>query len=320
MTTQCVATGAGKWLVGGQGSSGGDSIIQYSTDGITWSSVNLGNYSGSGVQQIVYGNGRFVALINAERIATSFDGISWTVEDVRPWSGFISSSIGYGNGLFFYRGGVVSNQWFYSTTGLGSWTPGASGVNYLYTQIFAYGAGVYVGAGPDGFSYWTSFSVAPTTVANPNPALKNIVFGNGRFVATDGYAGGSRQVIISTDGMNWTTYPNALPLPTTPTTEDYWRGLTYAQGYFLASRIDSNELAYITDGLTWTLTSGDHLFDSAPTSGYSELASVESGEYLALTPGVSAQVGVCPCAIPITYGEYWARLSNVVVKNISIRL
>ena len=75
--TNFVAFANGIAIAGG--SSGGNALIQYSTNGTSWTAASIDNATGYGINGIVFGNGRWVAVGGEKQIATSIDnGATWT--------------------------------------------------------------------------------------------------------------------------------------------------------------------------------------------------------------------------------------------------
>lgn len=299
------------YIAGGSNSSNGNAAIQYSSDGVSWTTVDLGNFAGYGVERLVVGNGLIFGMLNAAQHVLSSDGINWTAYDhFPPFSGNHGAS--FVNGYFVFR---ASDDWAYSTDGINwSATESAGSGGYMNGINAAYGGGMYVTCGTQGFAYTTDITIPLTTVPYASAAI--IAYGAGVFVAIQRGLGSTYDVFRSTDGINWTTYTAALPA--TPG-ETYYVSLLFEQDRFVACKSDSNQLAISSDGITWTLTADDSTFDAASNGGQFYMSSDSSGTYLAVNPFSNiAQIGVCPCTTPIVYGDYWAKLSNVTAKNVSI--
>lgn len=314
---ECAGSFNNLWLVGGVNTLTGNAVVQYSNDGTIWTSVDLGYLGGIGVKSFAVGNGTVLGQIGGRTHVISTNGTSWSVED--HYFGGLPTI--FGGGYFVMRGGVVNDSLVYSASGTtGSWnfTDSAAGSGSYMNRALTYGNGLYVGVGGAGFCYTNNIETPLTLVPYTTLAAGLLAYGNGVFVAIETGLGAANAVFRSTDGVNWTTIPNALP--SSGSGQTYYNSLIFAQDRFLACKSDSNTLIYSTDGLTWTLTSGDSLFDSEPSVGQLYMATDGNGLYMAVNPfNTSAQVGVCPCSTPITYGDWWARLSNVVVSNVSVR-
>jgi hypothetical protein len=123
-------------------------------------------------------------------------------------------------------------------------------------------------------------------------------------------------VYRSTDGISWTTHTAALPATGAAT---YYSWLLFQQERFLACKEDSSALAYSTDGITWTLTTGDSMFDSASNVGQLYMGSSAAGKYLAVNAfGTNAQRGICEAPPPPITGDFWVRAKNVKFKNVKL--
>lgn len=296
------------YIAGGSNPSNGNAIIQYSSDGVSWTRLDLGNFFGYGVRRLVTGNGLILGMLNAAQHILSSDGINWTAYNhFPPVSG--DQGVAFLNGYFVFR---ASDDLAYSTDGINwSSTYSAGSGGYMSGINAAYGGGMYVTCGSAGFGYTTDVGIPLTTVPYAPAAV--VAYGNGAFVAFNRGLGATRDVYRSTDGMNWTTYTDALPA--TPGA-GYYSWLLFEQDRFLACKEDSNELAYSTDGITWTLTTGDSLFDAPSNAGQLYMGSDSSGLYLAVNSfGNIAQVGVCPCVTP---GDWWVKLSGVQLRGLTL--
>lgn len=313
---ECAGSFNNLWLVGGVNTLNGNAVVQYSNDGITWTSVDLGYLGGIGVKSFAVGNGTVLGQVGGRTHVISTNGTSWSVED--HYFGGLPTI--FGGGYFVMRGGVVNDSLVYSTSGTtGSWgfTDSASGAGGYMDRALTYGNGLYVGVGSAGFCYTNNIATPLTLIPYATLGAGLLAYGNGVFIALETGLGASNAVFRSTDGVNWTTIPNALP--GSGGGQPFYNSLIFAQDRFLACKPDSNTLIYSTDGLTWTLTSGDSLFDSEPSVGQRFMATDGNGLYMAVSANsTAAQAGVCPCSTPIVYGDYWAKLSNVTAKNVSI--
>lgn len=133
-----VTYGSGLFVVTGSGGT------YTSPDGITWTSRTG---PGTTPNDIIFGNGMFVAVGQNGNLYTSPDGITWTSRT----SGLGSVSLGsvcYGNGLFVVFG--LSTSFSTSPDGI-TWTTrtGGFGTTYL-SYSAAYGNGFFVAVGNTG--------------------------------------------------------------------------------------------------------------------------------------------------------------------------
>lgn len=311
---QCGITFNDLWILGAQNISNGNSIVQYSSDGISWTTIDLGYFGGDGVASFVVGNGLILGMLNFAQHILSSDGINWVVYDhFPPISG--KQSLTFGGGYFTFRD---SDSLAYSSDGI-SWgkTPGPTNIGYRFDRAMVYGNGLYVGSGTGGFCYTNSVGVPlsfSSTVGSPGL----LAYGNGVFIGLEVGLGSTNTVYRSTDGITWTAIPNGIPIG--GGFEPFYNSLIFAQGRFLACKIDSNILATSEDGLTWTLTSGDSLFEASASFGQNILATDGNGLYVAANSfNNQIQTGICPCSAPITYGDYWAKITNIQTQNTLVK-
>lgn len=309
-TRQSAAIFNNRYIVGGQNPNTGNAVIQYSTDGINWTVIDLGYFAGYGVQQFAVSDTKIMGMVNPERHVLSSDGVNWTSHLHYP-PAIGDQSLAYGNGYFVFRS---QDSLAYSSDGI-NWntTAGPNNAGLYMNRSLTYGGGKFVGAGSGGFCY-TSSVITPMTLVNTASTATYVVYGNGAFVAIESGLGATNTVYRSTDGITWTITPNALPLSGGP--QSFYNSIVFSQGAFIACKFDSNQLAVSEDGITWTLTSGSHLFDDEANNGQSALATDNFGKYIAINGfNAFAQLGQCPCAIA---GDFWVRTTNVKMTNVKL--
>ncbi|MCL1993234.1 MAG: hypothetical protein FWG66_09835 [Spirochaetes bacterium] len=155
-------------------------VMAHSADGINWSPLSNSTFgANTSVNDISYGNGRFVAIIYNRTnyqfsTMVSTDGANWMPQTNVPsivfyWEEHLFQIV-YGGGRFVAvgRGGAAGSRWevrLHSSDGV-NWTR-------VRDDIFPMDAGPEI----DGFS--------------------SVVYGNGRFIAVGGI------IALSTDGINW---------------------------------------------------------------------------------------------------------------------
>jgi hypothetical protein len=197
-----VAFGNGRFVIGGY-----NSRISTSTDGITWTAVNLPpniQVNLSIIESMAFGNGTFVAA-GMGAVATSTDGVTWRqatiVNQVVP-----DNSIAYGNGKFVVVGDGGYGS--YSTDGM-TWSDAemtfgkGSRVGALSIKSVAFGNGRFVAVGEQGWGAYSTDGATWTRVPDMTfgtETIKSIAFGNGYFVAV----GGNAKAAYSSDGITWT--------------------------------------------------------------------------------------------------------------------
>jgi hypothetical protein len=287
-----IAFGNGKFVAGTAthfGTWGCFSKMAISTDGITWTVVDTGtlfdyvdNYVDNGkttcssINAIAYGNGKFVACGNRGKMAYSTDGTTWTAIDTPLFDyGYLVipfqdiKAIAYGNGKFV--AGDYSGQKAISTDGI----------------------------------TWTAVDVGKTYDGNP---INAIVYGNGKFVAVSGirYA----KIIFSDDGVTWNTWSERymdLDWKEIIFKADEINAIAYGNDKFVAGG-NEGEMAYSTDGTTWTavkesgfgrsritvIAYGNNMFvaggESYPRMAYStdSITWIPIKSYIPLSGGINA--------------------------------
>ena len=231
-TIYCGICVGGKWIM----PSRSNAIVFNSNDGINWTSSALPQVGGA----ITYGNGVYIIVTGygtgTANYLYSNDGVNWVIKTF-PLSQ-IYISVCYGNNVFVAIA-YNSNTLFYSIDGI-NWTESASPSISFWT---AYGNNLFVSiplsgnyciTSPDGKT-WTQRTLPVTINANIG---NSIAYGNDVFVILEG----SKNVLTSSDGINWTEY-NANIIGNC---------ITFGNGLFL---ITSNGSTFSTspDGKTWTV-------------------------------------------------------------------
>jgi len=189
------------------------------------------------LQNIVFGNGRFVAVGYQGTVISSIDGIEWT----RRESGTVDSlyTVVFGGGLFVAAGNrgalTVSedgenwtainsgtfNPLFGSTYGDGQWVV-AGGSNILvsangfqffnrpsrflpraFLNAIAYGDGRFVGVGAGGYAVWSTNTVDWLPSESPIGNHFTLTHAGGQFVAAGGGLTGFTITATSKDGSLW---------------------------------------------------------------------------------------------------------------------
>lgn len=191
-----VGYGNGLWVaVGGTASiTENNGLILTSTDGITWTPRIT---SGTRINNVVYGNGTFVAVDDAGGRWTSLDGIT-------GWSrGFTST----GN----YLRGLVLGAPQFVTTGLNGIQTSFDGIswnNRAFTagqlEAAAYGRKQFVIAGANGTTY-TSRDGLTWQQSFPTSTItfRGAAFFNNQFIAVGNATANGHGIASSLDGIAW---------------------------------------------------------------------------------------------------------------------
>ena len=204
----------------------------YSSDGITWSTLDIPIAPWISV---TYGNNLFVA-VGYSAAATSTNGTTWTSRTVTS-NTYIS--VTYGASLYV---AVGTNCVMASPNGT-TWTPYAitnytwKSVTYGNGKFLAVSDGQHIATSTDGFTW--------STVTIPHQGnLQSVCYGNGLFVSA-GF--NSSNIITSTTGTTWSNV--AIPAG-----GGYFSSAIYAGNQFIVSSLYSTDLLTSPDGVTWTKT------------------------------------------------------------------
>jgi hypothetical protein len=194
-----VTYGAGLFVAVG-GSWPDYSIILSSEDGIKWETrlkFEPNSNDATLYTTVAYGNGVFLALAPGSvgvLQATSSDGITWTRH--RSGIGSDSPSLAFGNGVFVavgghYMSGSFGDIWT-SKDGL-EWEKVAEVAAFPGSSFMsiAYGGGQFLAVGDildPSYSYRVSYrsSDGRKWIDQPDPGMKGVDFGNGKFIGVAG--------------------------------------------------------------------------------------------------------------------------------------
>jgi hypothetical protein len=226
-----------------------------------WIPVTNHPFGDGPINDIAYGNGKFVAVGRAPKenggakatIAYSTNGATWTAVEDNPFDTLIHA-VAYGNDKFVAADSFAKMA--YSDDGV-TWKAVANtGVSWgANINAIAYGNNRWVAVGDGGtIAYssngttWTAWTgVADSTIwkytdsdGRSNRAnIRDVAYGNGRFVAV-GYEG---KIAHSTDGASWTAENSKVG------TYGLF-AIAYGNGNFVAGSVITT---YSSDGVTWTL-------------------------------------------------------------------
>lgn len=265
--------------------------VRHSTDGLTWTSVNIGVTTS--IRGVSYGAGLYVVVGVSGIIYTSPDLVTWTSRT----SGTTETlnCLIYANGLFVAggTGGVILT----SSNGT-TWSSQTSNTGNSITGI-TYGNGIFLAGtfftgdyitSPDGIT-WTLYETQ--SGINTNGALYP-AYGNGYFLIVS--AGGL--VRRSTDGISWTTLTSIL-------TSEFVYSLRFCNNVFIACSDTFNTAATTTDGSSWTITAGG---TNLPDDG---TASFGAGRYV-IAGGSGGGISTS------TNGTTWARATANPLPNYAL--
>ncbi|WP_405079938.1 cadherin-like beta sandwich domain-containing protein [Paenibacillus chitinolyticus] len=215
-------------LVAGTGGAG--SWVGRAEAAGTWD--NVPNSAGTDLNQVAFGNGKWVAVGNSGTIMTSSDGLSWSKTTIA-----LSSAVGV-----TYAG----NQWIVAgadgkiatSPDAATWTVRTT-VTSANLSAVAHNGTVWVIVGYNGVLLSSPDGIAWTPRTSGTTAnFYSVTYGGGLFAAV----GSAGTIRTSPDGITWTTRSGG---------PDDLMGITYGAGQFLAGGLGQRALTS-PDGITWT--------------------------------------------------------------------
>lgn len=277
-----IAYGGGRFVIGDIDGSG-YATSQWSSDGgQTWTNASTSVNAFGNPANMAFGNGRFVAQLNAIQMMTSTDGDTWAGYNHTSLS--TAGDIWFGNGEFFICG---TSAFIATADGITEDRTGSLPTN-TGNAHGAYGGGTYVVVGTAGPAYSTDGATwTAGTVGAFFSNITRVAYGAGKFVAISGGGGAEDRYVYSSDGITWSV--GTLPLSVV------WRDILFAQGRFIACAFGSGltgQLATSSDGVNWTLTSGSKNFTD--TDGFQRMATDGAGKYVAIRLGTSTVSNIAP--------------------------
>jgi len=276
-----------------------DSTVCYSTDAMSWTSVNIadgvGNWPGIAFHDdlfFIYGNG--VNYTTTSDFTTFNKGsLPW----IDVWTTFMFVDAN-GDLIATSTNGSLSNEknnfWLYDTT-TAQWTySGSLYIGNVVSLQIASGNGINIINAGDfyitkDFKNFVSTTIPITTVTN------NIIFADDLFVAF-GYDGA---ITTSSDGINWNSFDEGL-------TDDF-TSVFYAEDQFV---LNGEEAVYTSDdGMTWTKT-------PAPTglSFLPEISTYITDAYYSFGYSTSLSGSFVNITTP-TFAQTWAYGNGFLVIN-----
>lgn len=160
-----------------------------------------------------------------------------TVEEPTDTTSYYVSYEGVPTPTFLARGYANTN--YYSNDGI-NWTEASSLYPYYHVEYFD---GRFISLnGNDGEpGSYSADGLSWTYFSTPFSGVGRISYGDGKYVALQFY---SSVAGYSTDGVTWTL--------TSVPTSNFWIGVTYGDGKFVAVHNDpSNKAIYSFDGINW---------------------------------------------------------------------
>jgi photosystem II stability/assembly factor-like uncharacterized protein len=175
--------------------------ICYSSDGTSsWNPVGDSTFGSSNIRDIAYGGGRYVAVGDSGKIATSTNGTTWTAITNSTFGTTAIYGITYGDSKFVAVG--AEGKMAYSINGTtwtavtNSSTTAINGITYGGAigkeKFIAVGSSTYIAYSTDGVT-WTKVNSGYYSVG-----LKEIVWGGNKYVAV----ASAGVMLVSLDGIN----------------------------------------------------------------------------------------------------------------------
>ena len=233
-----------KWNDDVNNSDGGNTPANNA--GNNWSGIGIRPFT-LDINDIAWGNDKFVAVGSYGEIASSPDGMNWTTVADSKFGTTIIRAITWGNNMFIAGGlnGIMT----YSLDGT-NWTVIHStfGANTIARIVWGKDKFVAVGDGGrmaysvDGINW---IAVPESTFGSEN--INGIIWGNNKFVAV----GNRGKMAYSLDGINWVTVTDSKFI-----SSEQIMSITLGNNMFLAGGGifgESAKLAYSYDGINWTL-------------------------------------------------------------------
>ncbi len=266
-----------------------------STDGQSWTNASATGVAADMIDMI-FDNGKFVAVGKAGRGCVSTNGTSWTPITLNPEDDF--TAVKYGNNMFLALGAKGS---VYKSSDGTAWSQKATYSAASFKQIAYNGTDKYAAVGDSGV--WVSSDGKKWEKKNNTTGLNGVAFGGNRFVAVSG----NGITVNSANGDEWT---DGQPLG-----GDSITSIAFGDGIFIAGGRTGSLGSYktaiykSTDGQQWT---GLYI---TPTNGWDQGEYMVSlcfgdGKFLAAAGGTGATAA--PLRVTIgataTLGEYWGKV------------
>ncbi|MBL9115752.1 MAG: hypothetical protein JNJ83_12155 [Verrucomicrobiaceae bacterium] len=265
--------------------------IYGSLDGVTWNSRTMTG-TGKDLHTVTWTGSQFVALGRAGLVLTSPDGLGWTERAINTTltplvvAGNATRTVAWGANVFWHSADAIT----WTQVALADFTPNGLAASSALFVAIGYNTTTLAGrvfTSTNG-STWTERTISG------NPVLRGLTF-NGSVWCAVGELG---RIYTSADGTTWTqrTSPNSF----VSWTSVAWNGsefLVLGDGYSARS----------TNGVTWTLDSGDVLI------GYEVLAAGSlfvSSSHFTGQFSVTAQPGKIARTLPLLPPE---ELSDFVI-------
>lgn len=172
----CIAYGNGRFICLPQAPNASG---VYSEDGMTWSTLGSGSISTTKTNDVIYADGKFVAVGPGMIRYSEDDGVSWTTITYDNLLSDTLNGIAYGNGMFVAvgDGGVI----YISTDGGVTWVRILTQLVQENLLDITFGDGRFVATG-DNFVIYTEDGINWFRTNSSSSAYKALTYGLNRYV------------------------------------------------------------------------------------------------------------------------------------------
>jgi len=267
---------------------------------ITFALAENSTFGNSTINAVAYGDGKFVAVGDGGKIAYSTDGENWTAAENTTFTAAINC-VAWGGGKFLAAG--ANGRMAFSPDGI-TWTA-VNNSTFGSNEIIgvSWGSNKWVAVGRSWMAYSTEdgsiwagkTSNDPFSFVQGAPVLRDVVFGNNRFVLV-GAAGGQghgASLAHSSNGVSWTARDMediiAVPL----------LSICYGNGKFVSVSMDA--ILYSTNGSDWN--------DTEDGSLGKQLRGVAAGGNKFIAVGSNSAI------LQSSDGIDWSELENSLSSN-----
>lgn len=232
--------------------SANNSSLYTSTDALTWTAIQ-GNFIGnSQVNQGVYANNKYTVVSNSGTLGSATTNLRQWITADPQFAGNAVNSIYFANSLYVIGGAAAKLS---TSTDAVTWTARTSGFGATAINEVTYGNGIWVAVGAAAQMRTSTDAITWTTRTSQfgSSAINGVAYGAGVYVAVG--AGG--RMTSSTDATTWTAV----------TTSGFGTSIihyvTYTNGLFVAVGV-GGRISSSTNGTTWTgVTAGTAILQAA---------------------------------------------------------
>lgn len=199
------------------------------------------NFGTSAIYSIAYGNNLWAAGGNDGQLRTSTDTVTWVTRTSNALNTI--ESISYDNNTWVAVGYATVR----SSTDAITWTTRISNFGNTGITCVAYGNGIWVISGHSGkLASSTDAITWVTRESNISNEIRNVFYGDGKWVAAAGGGGYGGYAAVSTDAVTWTSYIVPTSFPGCD-----MHVVAYGNGRWVIGG-ESAEIGISTDAITWT--------------------------------------------------------------------